>query len=407
MSIEKLAKLKMKNKQMLQGCLFGVTLCCGMYLFATVGSEEAGRNSDEDVVTGLGFAGALSAGLGMGIEMVEIRRHSRLQRQPSGNVVENVESLAFAFIVATVCCSVAFTVFSILFMITLDNKWHVICDIIISISAMAFILGILFRPRDNSKAYKIFLITNFVLYACCSEICFAIGNFRLGKILTALSHILCLLVWIWGFRYGLKFRSVVGKFSDSLLSNFLCQNVLIGGIGAMAPMLFFSFETVSCLVESGFETGICDNTSTAAAFLSVNLAAVTALSLVNKAQQRKVQVAAALSYERLAVLDLKRRQIFQGFLISISGISSLFLLSNIGIAQTRKESVHIVGTAGFLTIILAIIIQVFVLGSKQDRREGGGEEDGAGGDGDIELDGAKRKFSAADIGVGMAVIDMV
>ena len=170
----------------------------------------------------------------------------------------------------------------------------------------------------------------------CSEIFFTIGNIRKREFLTALSHFTCIFIWCWGFRKALKFREIVAGFSNQQLTSFLCNNVLVGGIGAMVPMAFFSFETVSCLAEEGFENGLCENTSTAAAFLSVNLVAFMSFGLINKAQRRQVQIAAALSYERLATLDLRRRQIFQGLCLVTTGIGSLFLLSNIGIVQARQ-----------------------------------------------------------------------
>ena len=68
--------------------------------------------------------------------------------------------------------------------------------------------------------------------------------------------------WLVTYWLGLKLRRKAAQLSPAELSNFLCHTVLVGGVSAMAPMIFFMFEAVSCMASGdGIGDDLCTNTS--------------------------------------------------------------------------------------------------------------------------------------------------
>eukprot|EP00518_Triparma_eleuthera_P002738 CAMPEP_0182458868 /NCGR_PEP_ID=MMETSP1319-20130603/4109_1 /TAXON_ID=172717 /ORGANISM="Bolidomonas pacifica, Strain RCC208" /LENGTH=67 /DNA_ID=CAMNT_0024657641 /DNA_START=1 /DNA_END=201 /DNA_ORIENTATION=+ len=55
--------------------------------------------------------------------------------------------------------------------------------------------------------------------------------------------------WFTAYWLGLKLRRKAAQLPPAELSNFLCHTVLLGGVSAMAPMIFFMFEAVSCMAS--------------------------------------------------------------------------------------------------------------------------------------------------------------
>ena len=110
----------------------------------------------------------------------------------------------------------------------------------------------------------------------------------------------------------------------------------------MAPMIFFSFETVGCLTSLRgklFESNQCDNTSTAAMCLSLYLVLVTSVSIARKVSGNEDFT----TYEHLATLKLTMRERVQGLMLIVTALSTLFLFSVLGVKGESNISILIIG----------------------------------------------------------------
>ena len=105
-------------------------------------------------------------------------------------------------------------------------------------------------------------------------VAFAVGTSRLGNTTWMRAPPLSVL-YIAVYALIIKTRRKAAQLSPAELSKFLCNTVLLGGVGAMAPMIFFTFESLSCIVSNGLENDQCNNATVAAMFLSIYLVIIT------------------------------------------------------------------------------------------------------------------------------------
>ena len=156
----------------------------------------------------------------------------------------------------------------------------------------------------------------------------------------------------------LKLRRKVAQLPPVELSNFLCHNVLVRGVSAMAPMIFFIFEAVSCMIsaEEGWEVWQCQNTNTAAVFLSVYVCITIGISLASRTvpQQEKGE---GMTYSNLAILRLKVKEMVQGALGVITALASMYLFSFLGVEGEYNATILWMGSAGLETLLIAAIVE--------------------------------------------------
>ena len=212
---------------------------------------------------------------------------------------------------------------------------------------------------------------------------------------------------ILAYFLGLEFRKNAARLAPDELSNYLCYTVLLGGFQAMTPMVFFAFETASCLIVSRdkiLETENCNNTTYASLFLSGYLFIVTMVSIASKAISRERR-AGGLTYEDLALLRLEQRQEIQGALILVTALASMHLLSVLGVKGKTNSVVTAVGLAGLVAIGIAATIEATVLVA-------GGQPAGKSGTLRRSLGGASnftsgRKLSVIKVLGEMKIVGMV
>ena len=131
----------------------------------------------------------------------------------------------------------------------------------------------------------------------------------------------------------------------------------------MGTILFFSFETVSCFIsQDSLSNGQCKNTSLAAMCLSGYLVILTTLSIASKTVPKSVQRETALELASIASLKgLKRWQQIQGGLTIITAITSLCLLSVLGVEEDENIMILFVGGLGGASIGIATLINMTML----------------------------------------------
>ena len=222
------------------------------------------------------------------------------------------------------------------------------------------VIALFLRPKEEGKAIKI-LHLQFFIFAILSEAALAVGKYIEGEnFLWLIMITLRPLFWCAAYKLGLMLRRKAAKLSQARLSKFLCNTVLLGGVGAMGPMTFFSFETLSCFASNGLENDQCENTSHAAMFLSLNLAVIAIISIGGKVVTTKER-GEGLTYETLAILKLNLRHKIQGTLLVITVMTSFYLFSVLGVEGDANTTILYAGGVGMLTTGIATLIEMFYL----------------------------------------------
>lgn len=119
--------------------------------------------------------------------------------------------------------------------------------------------------------------------------------FFLGYPVKSSITVIRLVSWIYAFWKALKLRkSAARSLSDEALEVFLCEEVFYKGGGALAPILFFTFEKVSCIIEQDSrDNGQCANTAAASFYLSCILSLLFLMSIVDKSVPARIEETSA------------------------------------------------------------------------------------------------------------------
>ena len=268
------------------------------------------------------------------------------------------------------------------------------CDIILPIAVLSFVMVVMYKPKRTDVGYKRFLYFHFLTFAVVTEVGVAVGYIRSGLIFHGWFAILRIPLWCLAFWLGLKLRESAAKLPPQELSDFLSQTVLVKGAAAMGPMLFFSFEAVSCFIsQDSLSNGQCGNTSSAALLLSMYLAILTTMSIVSKTVPKSVQRETAWELSSIASLKgLKWWQQIQGGLVIITAIASLYLLSVLGVEGNENSMVWIIGAIGAISLIFASLINVTMLVRTSNEHKVRSE---------VETNRSSRKISTTELEEGM------
>ena len=187
------------------------------------------------------------------------------------------------------------------------------------------VMAIFLRPKDEGAWIKIVHL-QFFIFVIIREIAASVGSFCQGFKGSALFALLRVPIWYVAYALGLKVRKKASQLPPVKLSNFLCNTVLQGGVKAMAPMIFFNFEIVSCYTSTMFDDGKCNNTSRAALALSLYLCIIPITAIRSKALSREER-GEGLTYERLTILRLKPREKIQGTFRLFKALALMYLFS--------------------------------------------------------------------------------
>ena len=160
------------------------------------------------------------------------------------------------------------------------------------------------------------------------EICSFYQNYGSGDYTIAWIALGRIPVWCLGYFLLLKLRNKAAKLQQTELSKFLCYTVLLSGAKSMGPMLFLIFEVLSCLADINItwdtrSSSRCNNSAFATLFLSVFLVILTVVSIGTKTIRG--ERGEALTYDKIAQMKLKWRQIFQAVLAAFSTLIAMYL----------------------------------------------------------------------------------
>ncbi|GMI02361.1 hypothetical protein TrLO_g14121 [Triparma laevis f. longispina] len=366
---EKIARMRgISLRRGLAGFLTLVTGVCGIFLFTRMSADEM----DWTTISVVSLTG-LVASLGVAVSEVYSSLKAQSRRSglsESGQIVERateleepVEECSWFFVGVSFLITSMFTVLCVCYGVTLEDKYWTLAGLIFSVTILSFVMAVLCKPKRMDAGYKRFLYFHFFTFAVVGEIAITVGDFRSGFIFKGWFAILNIPLWSLAFWLVLKLRASAAKLPPQELSDFLCHTVLVKGTAAMGTILFFSFETVSCLIsQNSLINGQCNNTSYAAMFLSLYLVFLTGLSIVSKTVPKSVQRETAWELSSIASLKgLKWWQQIQGGFMTITALISLYLLSVLGVEGNVNSSVFNVGALGGVSIGFAAVINTTTL----------------------------------------------
>ncbi|GMH73506.1 hypothetical protein TL16_g06212 [Triparma laevis f. inornata] len=339
LSIEKIALMTdISFRRGLQGFLSAFTSICGLFLFSMISSNDA----EYDVILAAGGSGLFAC----------------------------VGCLLASFAVTTV-----YSMLYVLFAVTTEVSYMLMGNVLKPIAITIYVLSFMMKPKNEGVYYKWFLYFHFATFIVLSEGAYAIASLLTGETFDALVSIARIFFWSSAWPKALKLREASSKLPPEELSDFLCQTVLVKGTAAMGPMLFFSFEAVSCFLgQESLDNGMCENASKAALFLSIHVAFLTIISMCNNAVPKKVRSATSWEYTAVATLTLKWWQQLQGVLVTLAAISALYLLSLLGVEASPNKAVGVIGALGAIAMGFATLVTIFTISKtyQTHQKEGGG-----------------------------------
>lgn len=349
-------------RKVVAGAMLLAMFCCGTFLFALMSA----KTTDLYLVTVVGVAGSATGSACFISEVYTVskeqKRRTKSQSQSQSQEqeypaakVDEVSECSWLFVWLCFMAAMTIPLMAIAYAITLREEIMSTVNLIFPIGVIAMFMSVFLRPKDGEAGLKVLTFQYFSV-TMVSVIALAISYLRLGYYQGWFIFVMLGPYWfLW--RFAQKLRRNAARLRKAELTKFLCIVILQGGVSAMVPMMFFSFESLSCLLSLGFQNSRCDNTSLSAVWLSTYLAMATCISC-----SRKVgRAVKTLTYSNLAVMKLNRREKVQGTLTLLTALISMYLFSNLGVEAARSNFVPLAGGVGGFTMGAASIIEVITL----------------------------------------------
>jgi len=381
LSIEKIARMRdISLRHGVEGALSFVAGVCGIFLFAMMSAEK--KDETTMIVLPVGVTGAISA-VGVVVSVSFAHSTLKVQAQRSNEtkigqretaIEEPVEECSWVFVGISFISTSTFTATRILYSVTTEEKYVEVGHLFLPVATLLFTMAMLSKPKRTDAAYKWFLFLHFFSFLFAQELLYTIGQFREKKVGKGCWNLGKLVWWCGVYWVLLKLRESLAKFSPQELSDFLCQTILIKCAAVIGTMLFFSFETATCFIdEESLDNGICASTSWASVCVSLNLVLMTIVSITSKAVPKSAKRDTAWELSSIATLKgLKWWQQIQGGLLTITAVSSLYLLGLLGVkgedykgdnmdlTELRTIETNVLGAIGFFGAVFTFIIGAYM-----------------------------------------------
>jgi hypothetical protein len=139
--------------------------------------------------------------------------------------------------------------------VTMDDTFWLIAGALLPLVFIRYATSVFMKPRRKYRKYLAFLGLHFFQFGIFSEVLYSIGNYRSGVtvfVFTSLFRVVCL--YLPTFYTIMKIRHSAVNLEDNDLSTFLTQRLLKGCATSIFPLLFVSFETVTCFTAAPSES---------------------------------------------------------------------------------------------------------------------------------------------------------
>ncbi|GMH76044.1 hypothetical protein TL16_g06953 [Triparma laevis f. inornata] len=404
LSIEKIATMEgISFRRKLQGFMTLLSCICGIFLFSMVTAEDISMDQFSTAVTIVGFTGVFTSFVSFANEIYSRLKLISIQKGRRGSVkiVEEgkipvkvtVTECASIFIQASVVFTTLYVGFLVCYAVTLEKKYWLIAYLVLPFTTISYILGFFMKPQRVDNKYRYFLKAHFLSFVLLSETAAALGDFRLGKTLSGCFAIGRCIMYGLFFRIGLRLRKAASQLPPEQLSRFLTKTVLLNGTACLGPIVFFSFETISCFIGQGsIDNGNCTNTSRAVLYLSSYLLIMTAMSIGSNSIALSAQRYSSWTYEEVATLKVRWWQKVQGGLLLSTALCSLYLLTALGVEGDENSLISLLGIVGGTTISAVVLMNILIWTQthrrylSEGRDDGGSEGEGAGASSFISTD---------------------
>ena len=230
-------------------------------------------------------------------------------------------------------------------------------NLIFPVTTTMYVMSVMAKPLRTDKHYINFIYAHFFQYAILGELLWFIGSMRGAWYSVAIGNLVRIPFFALLFKLMLGLRKIISKLPHVELSNFLVSALLIKGAACMATVLFFAFELISCWIEEIDDTTFCNNTSTAALYLSTFLMFSTFLGIISKALSRSERGEIILTKERLATFNLNFKEKLQICCLQVVAWCAMLLLSSLGVASEYNNTNTLVGMVGLVLLVFIFVIE--------------------------------------------------
>ncbi|GMH66321.1 hypothetical protein TrLO_g3243 [Triparma laevis f. longispina] len=417
LTIEKIATLDMTFRQLLHGVAAGLTGLCGLYLFAMMNTgvridehEDSALQTQLAITAGVGLVSMLSAIVSELLTTNKIlkARNFRLKRGTTSSfgyekaLVVEIHQFYFWLVVVMILIYCGF--YSVFTFTEGNYLFKVLGTLISPIVATGFLFTVYSQPKRTDANYMRRLYLIFFGFLVYTEILGAVGMIRSGgkQVFDGLFALALILFYFLIFRMMLYLRKTIASKPREELNYFLINTMILKASAVIGPMIFFSFETISCLLKlddkkviedaygntwdyndyrnskslkkdhaTGFYNdamhGIingtivttqsraaqlmdpyndCSSTAFASLYLSAFFVIFYVTSITSNSAPLHIQRASALSLVRVAKFSMSKRRRLEAILLIITSMSGLFLLSALGNEGPASIYIDAVGAVG-------------------------------------------------------------
>ena len=247
--MNRLVTLDVSTIQKFQLSCLMVCGCCGIWLFAMLDNPK----KDSDVVMVVGTVGCLAIATAVMLEArhvraVALRSTTSTVTAAAAEVQEErlVSEASWMWVNMAGAMAVVTFAINVIYSVEL-GRWWIYGQMLAPIGGASLALALFMKPRNETVFYKRVLYLHFFVFVLCREGAFLVGLFRRGIIIYAVECFLRICALSFLFWKGLGLRSVVARLEDRHLSEYIVEVVCRGGYNILVPLIFFCFETISCL----------------------------------------------------------------------------------------------------------------------------------------------------------------
>ena len=343
MSWGKLATMKdVRLRHKVSGFLSALTGASGMFLFCLMNSE-ASRASVLTIQI-VGYVGIVALVAVFALELVVLLRTSEERRSSETNLVTEIADF---WVGVSVVLTSTYMLLVAAYAIDPLGIWPLIGDLVLPVVSLSYVASVFMKPLRDDGWYKgTFLTGHFSQFAIVCNLLAWVALMKTQAVATAIGCVVRLPLYALTFKLMLDLRNAVaGLPSPVELSDFLL-GLLLRTSASVSTIVFFMFEVLSCWIENGFDE-VCQNTSSAAMWLSIFLVIGTLMSIASCAAPKVVRDQVTVTKERIATFNLKKKEAIQLFMLIVVGVIALSLLSSLGV---RSEPSGFNNNAGLVGV---------------------------------------------------------
>ncbi|GMI03001.1 hypothetical protein TrLO_g8871 [Triparma laevis f. longispina] len=347
-SVEKVSKMKVTTRQSLVGTALAITFACGAFLYTLMSSEVSDQ---QETIKRVGVLGAGCILFAVTSEVIKAVQAQKMRKRSlatdtsrnsglvkSSRDLENVQE-----------CSIFYSILGLL--VIAGQAIFLVVGYAINGSSLVLLLSLTLNPvcffaliiALHSRPLKSPCLANiqFSIFCIVTPIFFALGDIKYGSLTAAIMQVVrIVLVYIPFYMFAFKIRAFQNSFPPP--SNFYTSTLLRNLLSLLLPILFLSFESLSCSFR--YSPKQCVNSTAASSWLNIFLVSLYYINIVSTIKKTR-----QLTYSKILSLDLTVNQKLRIVTLLPCILISLYLL---GLVEARGSSSYITAILGGVGLIL-------------------------------------------------------